>query len=954
MPGNNNGGEYARLEEAESRRQSVSSAGDVPTFADSSQGTETHRRGADYTELDIREPQGFDEEDDARYFEEFAAYDTHSPAKAPVWKRKRFSLIHICLAAIGCLVGYVLFSLVWTAATGRSSTGIKEPAVTHPPSAPGGEGHRSRKQLLTYDNVNRVNSIVETQSLDWIAHPDDPSIDGLYRKLDNGQFLVQKADNSAWKQPLATLLDVANAAKGLVDKFEQLSWSVSADWEYLLFNVHSERVWRHSAKGTYFLYNNKEKTMIPLTSTDNSRVQRVEWAPTGHSLLFVRDNNMYVTDMMHEIQVTEDGSDSVFNGISDWVYEEEVLGPGASSWWSPDGKALAYLRIDDSAVPVFRYELFHPDNKSILYPDEIQVHYPKPGSNNPTVSLFVYQPDFGRKPSQAKAVSKAADNPDTDFHPHSITFEQPFGPEDTIIADVTWVTDAHSQLLVHAMNRVQDHSKVYLVDADPKHLSAKMVRERNTATEDKGDGAWIEIASSPVFVPARSADKLTADGYLSLVENGEHTHLALFSPMDAAQPTAWLTSGDYDVVSGSLVYSRRTGKASFVSTKVSSTKFNLYEVSLSSGSGDSRQEQPVDGPRALSPPTGKSSSDRINSEGARDGTYEASFSAGAGFYALSYKGPKLPWQAVYSATDDKFELVLADNANAQSVLDNYDLPSIEYLEIPNEAGDKMNAMLIYPPDMDINAMSKYGVLFQVYGGPNSQMVTQSFALDWHAALVSQQDVPDMQWIVARVDGRGTGYKGRKYRSSISKQLGVLEPADQAAAARHLQKKQYVNPQRMAIWGWSYGGYTTAKAIERHSDVFRVGMAVAPVTSWRYYDSVYTERYMKTPQQNDAGYNASAVSNPDGFRKSRFLVQHGTGDDNVHLQNTLALVDLLESNNVPGFEMAMYADSDHSIYTHGVRPALYARMTNFLFRSFHELENKEADFWRHVDPNASSK
>ncbi|KAJ2186475.1 hypothetical protein IW145_006073, partial [Coemansia sp. RSA 521] len=113
------------------------------------------------------------------------------------------------------------------------------------------------------------------------------------------------------------------------------------------------------------------------------------------------------------------------------------------------------------------------------------------------------------------------------------------------------------------------------------------------------------------------------------------------------------------------------------------------------------------------------------------------------------------------------------------------------------------------------------------------------------------------------------------------------------------------------------------------------------------------RYMKTPQANDAGYDASTIANVTGFRSARFLVQHGSGDDNVHLQNTMALADLLESNNVPGFEMAVYPDSDHSIYTHGVRPALYARMVNFLFRSFHELENKEFDYWRHIDPNNAS-
>ncbi|KAJ2477206.1 Dpp4p [Coemansia sp. RSA 2320] len=894
----------------------------------------------EYSELEIEEPTTFGEEEDERFHQEFSTYDERG-AKVQSWKRKRFSLAHICLVAIGCLGLYAAISVVWhTVTNGNRGDGS---SVRVPGAHSDAPIHRSRKRLLTYDNVNRVSSLVETKSLNWIAHSSDPSIDGLHREMRNELFIIRKVDNSTWEHQLADYHEVKKAALEQMSSFDPQSWSVSADWEYMLFNVHSERVWRHSVKGTYYLYNVKEKTMIPLTTTRNDKIQRVEWAPTGHQMLFVRDNNLYVTDMMHEIQVTEDGSDEVFNGLADWVYEEEVLGSGASSWWSPDGKALAYLRLDDSKVPVFQYELFHPDNSSVVYPSDIRLHYPKAGASNPLVSLLVYQIGFGKDSGQAKAVSKASENADTDYHPHPIVFDKLFGPEDTIITSVAWLTDQHDQLIVHAMNRVQDYLKVYLVNADLKQLSGKLVRERNT-NDSGGDGAWIEITTPPIFVPANSVQSLTADAYISLVENGEHTHLALFSPPDAAQPAKWLTSGDYDVVGGSAAFNRKTARVSFLSTQASTIKFNLYEVSLG---GDGSAVPP---PRALSPPTLKSSRDRLNSEGARDGHYDASFSKGAGYYTLSYKGPKLPWQAVYSSSDANFELVLADNSNAQNELDLYDLPTVEYFEIPNAAGDKMNAMAIFPPSIDKNAKSKYGVLFRVYGGPNSQQVSQAFSLDWHSALVSQQDVPDMPWIVATVDGRGTGYKGRKFRSSVSKQLGIFEPADQAAGAKYFQGLGYVNPHRIAIWGWSYGGYTTSRAIELHADVFRVGMAVAPVTNWRFYDSVYTERYMKTPDANAGGYKASAVSNSTAFRNAKFLVQHGSGDDNVHLQNTLALVDLLQSNNVPGFEMAVYTDSDHGIYTHNVRPALYARMSNFLFRSFHELENKEFDFWRHSDPN----
>ncbi|KAJ1965968.1 Dpp4p [Dipsacomyces acuminosporus] len=900
--------------------------------------------------LDIANGQPFDEEDDARFYDEFTMYDPHD-SKVQVWRRKRFTLLHICLVAVGCLGVYAGVSALWRAlSSGHSSPGLMAANTYGKVSNITSSGvnalpvNRSGKKLLTYDTTDAVNAIVERKSLNWIKHPTDSSIDGLYRELKDKRFLVHKIDNSTWEHELATFEGVVRASKGLVDLFQVESWSVSADWEYILFNTHSEHVWRHSVKGTYFLYSTKERTMVPLTEKGNGQIQRVEWAPTGHRLLFVYDNDLYVTDMMHEIRVTQDGSDKVFNGIADWVYEEEVLSSGASSWWSPDGEVLAYLRLDDSKVPIFQYELFHPENRSIVYPDSIRLHYPKPGAANPLVSLHVYRPDFKARSKDERPVSKASDNPDTDFRPQAIRFDKAFKPEDNIITSVTWLTDKHSKLLVYTMNRVQDHARIYLASASPKQLSAKLVRERSTS-EHGQDGAWIEITSPPIYVPAHTVDGLSTDAYIDLVENGEHVHLALFAPLDADKPATWLTSGDWDVVSGSATLNRKTAQVSFMGTRESSIRFNLYQVSLNSKE-DSQ-------PRALSPPTLKSSSERLNKEDARNGTYGASFSSSAGFYLLSYKGPNLPWQAVYSSTDQKFERVLVDNAAAQNELDGYELPAREFFEINNDVGDKMNAMATYPPGFDKNANRKYGVLFRVYGGPSSQLVSQSFVLDWHSALVSQQDVPDMPWIVVTVDGRGTGYKGRKFRSCVSKQLGILETDDQAAAARYFQKLPYVNPERIAIWGWSYGGYMTSRTLERHSDVFRVGMAVAPVTDWRFYDSVYTERYMKTPQVNPKGYADTAVTNSSAFRKTKYLVQHGTGDDNVHLQNTLALVDLLESNNVPGFEMATYTDSDHSIYTHNVRPALYARMTNFLFRSFHELENKEFDFWRHANPNAEN-
>ncbi|KAJ1790879.1 Dpp4p, partial [Coemansia sp. RSA 2399] len=638
MAGNHT--EYQRVDQQES-----------PRLTDDGVSEEQPRRRPEYAELEVGEPQGFGEEDDVRFYQEFRTYDPQSN-KQRIWKRKRFSLVHILLVAAGCFAVYAGASAAW-GLFGGAADSVPAPAPAPSSSAaeaPGSTGTaddepagRAGKKLVTYDNVGQLSRLVHTESLDWIAHPSDSGVDGLYRTVRNGAFTVLKVDNATWEHRLADAADVAKAASGLVDAFEPVSWSVSADWEYMLFNVHVEKVWRHSVKGTYLVYNTRERTMIPLTGTGNERVQRVEWAAAGHNALFVRDNNLFVSDMMHEIQITDDGSESVFNGIADWVYEEEVLGSGASSWWAPDGRALAYLRMDDSNVPEFQYELFHPENRSALYPDSIRLHYPKAGATNPRVSLHVFRPDFGG--ADAAAATKASDNPNTDFHPQQVTFDNPFSADDTLVTSVTWLTDASDQLLVYAMNRVQDHVKVYLASADPKQLAARVVRERST-TADNGDGAWIEITPPPIYVPKRAVETLTADGYLDLVENGEYTHLALFSPPGASQPAMWLTSGDYDVVAGSVALDRKTGVVSYASTQESSITTNVYQVALNG--------QDAGKARALTPPTAKSASVRINE--ARNGTYDASFSAGGGFYLLRYRGPQVPWQAAYaSAGDSKFE-----------------------------------------------------------------------------------------------------------------------------------------------------------------------------------------------------------------------------------------------------------------------------------------------------------
>ncbi|KAG9881293.1 putative dipeptidyl-aminopeptidase B, partial [Aureobasidium melanogenum] len=225
---------------------------------------------------------------------------------------------------------------------------------------------------------------------------------------------------------------------------------------------------------------------------------------------------------------------------------------------------------------------------------------------------------------------------------------------------------------------------------------------------------------------------------------------------------------------------------------------------------------------------------------------------------------------------------------------------------------------------------KYPVLFFLYNGPASQQVDRTFHLDFQSYVASS-----LGYIVVTLDGRGTGHLGRATRCIVRGNLGHYEAHDQIAAAKMWAAKKYVDAERIAIWGWSYGGFMTLKTLEQDAGrTFKYGMAVAPVTDWRYYDSIYTERYMHTPQHNPIGYENSTITDVDALSKNvRFLVMHGVADDNVHFQNTLSLLDKLDLANVQNYDVHFFPDSDHSIYFHNANRVVYEKLSNWLINAF---------------------
>jgi dipeptidyl-peptidase 4 len=306
------------------------------------------------------------------------------------------------------------------------------------------------------------------------------------------------------------------------------------------------------------------------------------------------------------------------------------------------------------------------------------------------------------------------------------------------------------------------------------------------------------------------------------------------------------------------------------------------------------------------------------------GTNKATFSPNFQYFINSFSTVSQP--TAYTLNDSKTGKqiqVIENNEALAAKLKGYNLPSKEFFVLKTEKGYELNAWIMKPKDFNPN--KKYPVLMYQYSGPGSQQVNNDWNSydDYWFMMLAQQG-----YIVACVDGRGTGYKGAAFKKVTYKELGKYEVEDQIDAAKVLGNYPYVDKSRIGIWGWSYGGFMSSNCILKGNDVFKMAIAVAPVTNWRFYDSVYTERYMQTPQENPSGYDDNSPINFVERLKGKFLLIHGSGDDNVHVQNSMQMMEALIQANKQ-FDSQIYPDNNHGIYGGKTRIQLFNKMTTFI-------------------------
>lgn len=703
----------------------------------------------------------------------------------------------VWLLVLLCVGGWVLaFVLFLTqnrpdtaALSSASSAEIQEPTVEihEPVSAPGGKSHG---KPVTLEQVLSGTWSPRSHVISWIAGPDGE--DGLLVEQGEKQDAFLRVKDIRSSKDGVDNLDTRVLMKKAYIWFEGeamipvKTWP-SPDMNKVLIITDIQSNWRHSYFGKYWILDVATQKAEPLDPGNLSgRVQLATWSPTSDGVVFVRENNLYLRKLasLEVTPITKDGNENLFYGVPDWVYEEEVFAGNTGTWWSGDGKFVAFLRTNESAVPEYpiQYFLSRPSGKEPPpglenYPEVRQIKYPKPGSPNPIVNLQFYDVEKNEV----------------------FSFEMPedFVDPERIIIEIVWASEG--KVLIRETNRESDVVKIFVMDT--KARTGKLVRSDDIAALD---GGWVEPSQSTRVIPADPKNGRPHDGYIDTVIYEGYDHLAYFTPFDNPEPVM-LTKGNWEVVKAPSAVDLKKGLVYFVATKEAPTQRHVYSVKLDGS--DLRPLTDVSAP----------------------GFFDVSFSHGAGYGLLSYKGPAVPWQAVINTQGDEIDFLnlIEENVELAKKVEDFALPTEVYTNVTID-GYTLQVLERRPPNFD--PAKEYPVLFFLYGGPGSQTVDRKFTIDFQTYVASS-----LGYIVVTVDGRGTGFIGREARCVVRGNIGHYEALDQIATAKIWASKSYVDESRMAVWGWSYGGYMTLKVLEQDAgETFQYGMAVAPVTDWRFY------------------------------------------------------------------------------------------------------------------------
>ena len=500
-------------------------------------------------------------------------------------------------------------------------------------------------------------------------------------------------------------------------------------------------------------------------------------------------------------------------------------------------------------------------------------------TNVPEFSMDVYGTGLYQQPHVFKYPKAGEENATVSLHLYDVesgsTSEIDLG-NPYYIPRIKWMNNPDN-LSVQTLNRHQNHLKLFAVNATDNSVSVLL--------EEK-DAAYIDVTDNLTF--------LEDDSFIWTSEKDGHNHIYLHD--QGGKLMNQVTKGNWEVTNY-YGYDQNEDRVYYQSTENGSINRGVYSV--------------------------ESKGKRKKGLAASEGYNAADFSADFTYFINTYSSAMTPnVYTLHKALSGKKVKDIKDNTALLAKLQGYEMSAKEFSTITIN-GNELNMYIIKPKDFDPSR--KYPLLMYQYSGPGSQNVSNRWlgANDyWHQILASEG------YVVACVDGRGTGFKGRDFKKMTQKELGKYEVEDQISAAMKLSELPYIDEKRTGIWGWSYGGFMSTNCILKGNDVFETAIAVAPVTSWRFYDTIYTERYMQTPQENESGYDENSPLHFAEHLKGKYLLVHGSGDDNVHVQNSMRMIEALVQANKQ-FDWAIYPDKNHGIYGGNTRIHLFTKMTNFI-------------------------
>lgn len=687
-----------------------------------------------------------------------------------------------------------------------------------------------------------------------------------YYKLEKNQLLTYTLPNHDAKTVI-TKAQLTPDGRSEPLKIDHFSFSL--DQQKVLLFTNTKKVWRLKTKGDYWVFNFKTNTLRQIgTSLTPSSLMFAKFSPDGNTIAYISENNLYTEDDASGTikPLTNNGTVTLINGTFDWAYEEEFACRDGFRW-SPDSKSIAYWQIDASEIKKF----YMVNNTAAIYSQLVPLEYPK----------------VGEKPS---ACSVGVVNI---FDAKTRWMNIPGDPSQNYLVRMEFIPNTND-LLIQQLNRKQNQIKLYMVDA--LKGSAKIIYEES-------DEAWVDLfqLGNTYAIDYTNGFSFLKESNSILWASEKDGWRHLYQVSLEGKPEVLITKGEYDVIDLKYIHNKE-GFVYYLASPDNATQKYLYKTKLN---GKGKNE-------LLSPASLK-------------GSHDYSFSSNGNYAAHAFSNHFTPYSKEFISIANHKALT-----EEESILKNVkkleEKPTTEFFTITTADNVEMDGWMVKPTNFDPN--KKYPVVFYVYSEPAGTTVNDTYNISKNRLY--NGDMAEDGYIYISLDNRGTpSPKGREWRKSIYRKIGVVNINDQAMAAKEILKWNFVDSERVAVWGWSGGGSATLNLMFQYPEIYKTGIAIAAVASQLTYDNIYQERYMGLPQENKEDFITGSPITYAKNLEGNLLYIHGTGDDNVHYQNAELLLNELIKNNKQ-FQFMPYPNRTHGISEgEGTREHLATLYTNYL-------------------------